>query len=102
MREAGAEDAVESILETFVTALPGYLNTLGAAVAAKDGGDIQRGAHALKSAAGSIGAQGLAMLLADMETAARDGTGQPPGRALVEVRVEANAVLSQLHGAGVP
>jgi HPt (histidine-containing phosphotransfer) domain-containing protein len=102
MREAGAEDAVDSILGTFVTALPAYLDALVAAVAAKDGGDIQRGAHAFKSAAGSIGAQGLATLLADMETAARDGNGPPVGPALARVRVEADAVLSQLRVAGVP
>ena len=36
MREADAEDAVDTILATFVTALPGFLASLTAAVAAQD------------------------------------------------------------------
>ena len=73
MREADAEDAVDTILATFVSALPGFLASLTAAVAAQDAPRIQRAAHTLKSAAGSIGAAGLATLLANMETAAHAG-----------------------------
>ena len=73
MREADAEDTVDAILATFVTALPGFLASLTAAVAAQDAPRIQRAAHNLKSAAGSIGAAGLATLLANMETAALAG-----------------------------
>ena len=96
MREADAEDAVDTILATFVTALPGFLASLTAAVAARDAPRIQRAAHALKSAAGSIGAAGLATLLANMETAAHAGDVARAGAGIAQVQQEAGAVLGQL------
>jgi len=100
MREADAEDAVEGIVTTFVTDLPALLATLVAAVQAKDGGRIERAAHAFKSAAAAIGAGPLATLLAHLETAARDGTAEPAGQALEGVRKEVDAVLLQLRAVG--
>jgi HPt (histidine-containing phosphotransfer) domain-containing protein len=102
MREAGVEDTVDAIVATFVTALPGFLDTLATAVAAKDAVAIRRAAHSLKAAAGSIGAAGLATLLVDLEAVARDGTGEPVGHAFEQVRLEAAAVLGHLRAAGVP
>jgi CheY-like chemotaxis protein len=98
MREADAEDAVESILETFVTALPGYLDTLAAAVAAKDAGGMQRAAHAFQSAAGSIGAGDLAGALQAMEQAASAGAVETACTEFERTRDEAERVVSYLRG----
>jgi hypothetical protein len=54
------------------------------------------------SAASSIARRSLRNLLADLDTAAGDGTGQPMGPALERVRVEAHAVLSHVRAGGVP
>jgi two-component system, sensor histidine kinase and response regulator len=98
MREADAEDAVDSIVATFVTALPGYLDTLAAAVAAKDAAGMQRAAHAFKSAAGSIGAHGLAGTLQEMEQAARAGAVEAACTQFERARAEADRVVSYLRG----
>jgi HPt (histidine-containing phosphotransfer) domain-containing protein len=102
MREADAEDGVDAIVATFVTALPAHLEMLVAAARAKNAGGVQRAAHAFKSAAAAIGAAGLATLLADVEKAARDGDVDPAGHALKRVRQEADAVLDHLRAAGAP
>src|SRR5207244_2565076 len=75
MREAGAEEAVDSILDTFLETAPERLAVLGAAVARDEAAGIAAAAHAFKSAAGSIGARALASLLSDAERAARAGHG---------------------------
>jgi CheY-like chemotaxis protein len=99
MREADAEDAVNAILETFVTALPGYLDTLATAVAAKDAGGIRRAAHAFKSAAGSIRANGLAGALQEMEQSAHAGAVEDACTQFESVRNKAEAVMGYLAGA---
>jgi two-component system sensor histidine kinase/response regulator len=73
MREAGAEDAVPDILETFVQAAPARFDTLRAALAGGDATAIARAAHAFKSAAGAIGAHELAAVLGEIEAAAQEG-----------------------------
>ena len=98
MREASAEDAVDSIVATFVTALPGYLDTLAKAVAAQDAAGIQQGAHAFKSAAGSIGAHELADALQAVEQAARAGTVDAACALFEPARDKAEAVMSYLQG----
>src|SRR4029077_12756217 len=60
MREAGAEEAVDSILDTFLETAPERLAVLGAAVARDEAAGIAAAAHAFKSAAGRIGAPALA------------------------------------------
>src|SRR6266404_951978 len=73
MEEAGAAEAVDGILETFVATLPQRLEALVTAARGTEAEPLQRAAHAFKSAAGTIGAGHLAALLEDMERAARDG-----------------------------
>jgi PAS domain S-box-containing protein len=98
MRAAGAEDAVPAILRTFTATAPARLADLEAAVAGRDGVDIQRAAHAYKSAAATIGAKDLAERLSDLEGAARAGTLNLAAAALENIRAAHAAVLSALAG----
>ena len=99
MEEAGAAEAVDGILETFVATMPQRLDALAAAARDADAEPLQRAAHAFKSAAGTIGAGRLAALLEDMERAARDGDVAGACDKLEHVRGEAQAALDYLRAA---
>jgi len=99
MEEAGAAEAVDGILDTFVATMPQRLDALAAAARASDAEPLQRAAHAFKSAAGTIGAGRLAALLEDMERAARDGDVAGACDKLEQVRGEAQAALDYLRTA---
>src|SRR5216110_1044639 len=99
MEEAGAAEAVDGILETFVATMPQRLDALAAAARDAEAEPLQRAAHAFKSAAGTIGAGRLAALLEDMERAARDGDVAGACDKLERVRGEAQAALDYLRTA---
>src|SRR5882672_7432292 len=99
MEEAGAAEAVDGILETFVATLPQRLEALVTAARGTEAEPLQRAAHAFKSAAGTIGAGHLAALLEDMERAARDGDVAGARDKLEHVRGEAQAALDYLRTA---
>src|SRR5207302_1223502 len=73
MEEAGAAEAVDGILATFVETLPQRLDALTAATGGDSAEPIQRAAHAFKSAAATIGGHALAALLEQIEAAAHAG-----------------------------
>src|SRR5213083_2414393 len=73
LREAGAESALYSIIDTFVRQAPDRLAGLATAVASGTGNDIVKAAHVYRGAAATIGARGLAELLERVETSARAG-----------------------------
>jgi two-component system sensor histidine kinase/response regulator len=73
LRDAGAEEAVDTILDTFLEQAPERVAALSVAVAAGDADSIMRSAHALRGASATIGAAPLAELLEHMEQAGRDG-----------------------------
>ncbi len=73
MREAGVEEAVDAILDTFIQTADERIAALTAALGAGDPQGIKRAAHAFKSSAGTIGAKELAALLQQIETAAEKG-----------------------------
>jgi len=99
MEEAGAGEAVDGILETFVATLPQRLEALVAAAGGTEAEPLHRAAHAFKSAAGTIGAGHLAALLEEMERAARDGDLAGARDKLEHVRGEARAALDYLRTA---
>jgi CheY-like chemotaxis protein len=99
MEEAGAAEAVDGILETFVVTLPQRLEALVAAASGTEAEPLHRAAHAFKSAAGTIGAGHLAALLEEMERAARDGDLAGARDQLEHVRGEAQAALDYLRTA---
>src|SRR5438876_5298219 len=73
LREAGAESALYSIIDTFVRQAPDRLAALAGAVASGTGTEIAKAAHVYRGAAGTIGARELAELLERVETTARAG-----------------------------
>ena len=100
MEEAGAAEAVDGILATFVQTLPQRLDALATATGAGAAEPIQRAAHAFKSAAATIGARGLAALLDQIEGAAREGDVSRAREAMERVRREAQAALDYLQTTG--
>jgi two-component system sensor histidine kinase/response regulator len=99
MREAGAEEAVDGILDTFLDAAPQRLAELSAAGARDDGAAIAAAAHAFKSAAGSIGARALASRLDEAEQAARAGDVTSARACVAAARIEAETVIAYLKRA---
>ena len=97
MEEAGAAEAVDGILATFVETLPQRLDALTAATGGGSAEPIQRAAHAFKSAAATIGARALAALLEQIEAAARAGDVAGARAKLESVRGEAHAALAYLQ-----
>ncbi len=73
MRAAGAESAVDPVLDTYLQSAPERVAAITTALAAGAGLEIERAAHAFKSASATIGAKGLAALLQQMETAGNAG-----------------------------
>jgi CheY-like chemotaxis protein len=72
LREAGVEDAVGDLIQTFLDDCPGRMTAIEDADAAGDPAVVERAAHAYKSAAGAIHAGALAGLLASLERAGRE------------------------------
>ena len=99
MEEAGAAEAVDGILETFVATLPQRLEALVAAAGGTETEPLHRAAHAFKSAAGTIGAGHLAALLEEMERAAQGGNLAGARDKLEHVRGEAQAALDYIRTA---
>jgi signal transduction histidine kinase/CheY-like chemotaxis protein len=73
LREAGAEEALYGVLDTFLRQAPDRLAALAAAATSGTATDIARAAHAFRGASATIGARELAKLLEQAETAARAG-----------------------------
>jgi two-component system, sensor histidine kinase and response regulator len=73
LREAGAEQALYSIVDTFVRQAPDRLAALAAAATRGDATEMAKAAHVYRGAAATIGARELAELLERVETSARAG-----------------------------
>jgi PAS domain S-box-containing protein len=73
MREAGAEDAVDRILDKFVIDAPKRAAAVASALARGDAAAIQREAHAFKSSSASLGAARLAAHLQAIEISGKEG-----------------------------
>jgi CheY-like chemotaxis protein/HPt (histidine-containing phosphotransfer) domain-containing protein len=99
MEEAGAAEAVDGILETFVATLPKRLDALVVAAGGTDAEPLQRAAHAFKSAAGTIGAGHLAALLEETERAALSGDLAGARDKLQHIQGEARAVHDYIRTA---
>jgi CheY-like chemotaxis protein len=71
--EAGVEAAMEAMLDTFMIDYPGRIVAIVAACDAADATAVRAATHALRSAAGAIGAGPLSRLLHEAETRAHEG-----------------------------
>jgi CheY-like chemotaxis protein len=98
MRLAGAESAVDQILDTFLESTPQRINAIAEALSAGDATGIERAAHALKSSAATIGAKSLAALLQQLEIAGKEAN-VPRARSLGnDIEGVSNQVVDYLSG----
>src|SRR5437867_2891053 len=97
LREAGAEQALYSIIDTFVRQAPDRLAALAGAVAGGTGDEIARAAHVYRGAAATIGASELAGLLETVETTARAGDVEQARETFERVSPIAHAVTDYLR-----
>jgi two-component system sensor histidine kinase/response regulator len=74
----GRTDRYLSILHRFLSSLPEQLQRLADSLRAGDQATARRLAHTIKGAAGTLGADHLARLAADLETRLREPTQSPP------------------------
>src|SRR2546430_16206114 len=84
---------------SFVQHAGEHVDALERATTASDAGAIARAAHAFKSAAGSIGAQGLAAALQVLEQSAHAGALERTREEWERARREADAVVAYLRTA---
>lgn len=97
MREAGAEEAVEAILELFAQTAPERVAALTAAIESGDAKAIANAAHAFKSPSSAIGALRLGGLLQEIELAGKAGDIARARAAFANLDAETAAVLEQLR-----
>ncbi|PYP97294.1 MAG: hypothetical protein DMD38_06390 [Gemmatimonadetes bacterium] len=97
LREAGAEQALYSIVDTFVRQAPDRLAALATAVASGAGAEIAKAAHVYRGAAATIGARELAELLEIVETSARAGDIEQARETFERVSPVAHAVTEYLR-----
>jgi CheY-like chemotaxis protein len=97
LREAGAEQALYTILDTFIRQAPDRLAALAQAVAAGSGVEIARAAHAYRGAAATIGARELAGLLEHVENSARAGSIEQARDTFEDVSPMAHSVTEYLR-----
>src|SRR6267142_337309 len=98
LREAGAEQALYSIIDTFIRQAPDRLAALAGAVAGGNGVEIAKAAHVYRGAAATIGARGLAELLERVENTARAGDVAAAREAFESVTPVAHEVTEYLRG----
>ncbi len=97
LREAGAEQALYSIIDTFVRQAPDRLAALAGAVARGVGPEIAKTAHVYRGAAATIGARELAGLLERVETTAYAGDIEQATEAFESVTPLAHEVIDYLR-----
>ena len=93
LRDAGAEDALDHIVDTFLAEAGARVAAVRGSLASGTEEAVARAAHAFKSSAGAIGATALATLLARIEAAAK-ARGLSDRRALAEQVDAAAAAVS--------
>ena len=97
LREAGAEQALYSIVDTFVRQGPDRLAALATAAASGDGSEMAKAAHIFRGAAATSGARELAELLERVETSARAGRVEEAKQAFELVSPVAHDVTEYLR-----
>jgi PAS domain S-box-containing protein len=98
-RSANIEEALDPILEIFRSSAPGQFALLEAAVRDADAPLIERAAHSLKSAAGTVRANELTRLLQELEVRARSGDLTRAHGLFDRIHQEYDAALDQVSEA---
>lgn len=97
LREAGVEEMIGDLLETFVQDAPVRFAALERAMQGGDSKEIETAAHAFKSGAGTIRATFLADILLEIEMAGRTGHLEMAGDLIEPMRSEYRAVMRELE-----
>jgi PAS domain S-box-containing protein len=97
LAESGIEEILAPTLQAYAEETPTRLAELEAALAAGDLGAVARAAHAMKSASGTIHAEGLAAVLAELERAGAARKAGDVARLSSTVIAGAHAVLAQIE-----
>ncbi len=98
LQAPGGDDLVAKIVRTFMEESARLSRNIEQAVAASDIEGVRANAHSLKSCSGNVGANQLAVLARDMETAARRGTLDDADGALSELQAELRRAVAELEG----
>ena len=96
LREAGVEDIIEALLQTFVQDAPARFAALEQAVKEGSAKAIESAAHAFKSGAGTIRATLLAEGLRKAEATGHGGNLESMTGLLEQIRHEYLAVVREL------
>jgi HPt (histidine-containing phosphotransfer) domain-containing protein len=96
LREAGVEEMIGTLLDTFVEDAPMRFAALEQATKNQDAKAVATAAHAFKSGAGTIHATSLAAALSNAETAGRTGQLESNAELLEQIRAEYLAVVREL------
>ena len=67
LRRPGKPDVLQKVLSAFLSASPGIVATIAAAVERGDAGGVHRAAHNLKSSSANVGALGLSAYCKELE-----------------------------------
>jgi PAS domain S-box-containing protein len=97
MREAGAEDAVDRILDKFLIDAPKRAAAVAAALAGGNSSAIQHEAHAFKSSSASLGAARLAGHLQSIEIAGKEGRVADAQSLAVAIQHDVESLLTYLR-----
>ena len=88
---------MDPVLDTFLQSAPERVAALTSALTAGAAPDIERAAHAFKSASATIGAKGLAALLQQMELAGKAGDVAAARKVSDGLARESEAVIAYLR-----
>ena len=99
LRDAGVEEMVGTLLQTFIEDCPGRFAALEAAIQRGDSKAIESAAHAFKSGSGTIRATVLAERLGSVESAAHADRLESIAELFEQIRSEHIAVLRELAAA---
>jgi HPt (histidine-containing phosphotransfer) domain-containing protein len=97
LREAGVEEIIGSLLDTFMQDAPLRFAALEQAVKEGNAKAVESAAHAFKSGSGTIRATLLAESLAQAEATGRAGNVKSMSELLEQIRHEYLAVVSELE-----
>jgi len=97
LREAGVEDIIGTLLQTFVEDAPARFAALEQAVKEGNANAVESAAHAFKSGAGTIRATVLADGLAQAEAMGHAGKLESMSALLEQIRHECLAVVRELE-----
>lgn len=99
LREAGVEEMIGDLLDTFLQDAPVRFATLENAAQSGNPKEIESAAHAFKSGAGTIRASVLADKLAEVEAAGRSNRLESLGELIEQIRTEHLAVAREIEAA---